>query len=261
MTFVIAEAGSTHDGDFNKVLQLVETAKACGADAAKFQFWSDAKKLAKRRNAADYLEIYKRYRMPHGWLEPLAKNCEKNDIEFLCTTYYSEDIAIVAPLVSHFKVASFEALDEKFIADHFKYKKTVIVSTGMCDMNNITWMMALSHRIIPLHCVSSYPAPMDQMNLLSMQHLGNNGGRYGLSDHSTETVTGALAVALGASVIEKHLRLGDTKTDNPDFVVSLHPARFKEYVNNIRLAEKAMGSGIKEAQPCEREMKRYQVKP
>jgi len=268
--FVIAEAGSTHDGDLHQALALIEAAREAGADACKFQFYSDADTLANRRRVPPkYREIYRRYRLPVSWLQPLAAACAatatrtrgERPIEFMCSTYVAGDLATVAPFVRRFKVSSFEAQDAAFIEANAK-DRDVIVSLGMAD--GVPGHLAYQEGIQLLHCVSAYPAPPDAMNLAVLRPR-NMWGRQesplfvGLSDHSRHLWMGAMAVACGANIIEAHLRLDDTNPQNPDYATAFSPAEFAEYVSHIRFSERCMGDGVKRMMDCEREMARFRV--
>src|SRR3954471_22983798 len=152
-TFIIAEAGSCHDGSLEKALRLVEIAGACLADAVKFQFWSSAEALAERRRAPAYLEAYERYQLPAEWLPRLQARAEALDIEFMCTTYLPADIATVAPFVRRFKVASFELGDDEFLKAHERFSKPIVASTGMASDDEAYYRPAVPGFEV-LHCVS-----------------------------------------------------------------------------------------------------------
>ena len=247
--FVIAEAGSCHDGSFAKAKELIWSAKQAGADACKFQYWSRATRLAERRHMAD-ASVYEHYRMPTEWLPLLKQMCDEQQIEFMCTTYLPEDIAVVDPYVKRFKVSSFEAQDDEFVDAHLVYGKPVIVSLGMSVDPPLAW-----RKYKYLHCVSGYPTPDDQANIARVRAL------HGYSDHTTSWVSGQLATACGAEIIEKHLRLDTTPVTNPDYPHALPPASFKTYVDMIRHAEKLLGDGREAIMPCEADNVRYKVVP
>jgi N,N'-diacetyllegionaminate synthase len=263
--FVIAEAGSCHDGDLGKAERLVRAAAAAGASAVKFQFWSDPDRLADRRRVPErYREIYRRYRMPVGWLYVLSELCQSQGIEFMASTYLPEDVALVAPFVRRFKVSSFEALDLEFIDRNETSEKPVIVSVGMANQQEAwTVRRRLRRQDAMLACVSAYPAPLEAMNLAMLHPVD---AAYmpspydGLSDHSRDVRLGGWAVAAGARIIEAHLRLDNTDPENPDFATAFTPAEFAEYVQNIRFAELALGAGEKRLQDCERPMAEYRVR-
>ncbi len=255
-TFVIAEAGSCHDGDLNKAYQLVDLAERIGADAVKFQWVSNPSLLAHRRNAPEYLEAYRTIWFPRYWFDSLALMARRKQLEFMCTVYLPEDIAVVEPYVSRFKISSFEADDEAFVEAHREYCKEIIVSCGMASDciydGNVSY----------LHCVSAYPTPVGQINLARLHRDSHGGYMYdGLSDHTTHPWTGALAVAAGARILEFHVRLQGTDLNNPDYVVARDPTVAAEYVRNVRLAETMMGTADRSVQPAEEKMLRYKVQP
>jgi N,N'-diacetyllegionaminate synthase len=263
---VIAEAGSCHDGSLFRACALVHAAKEAGADAVKFQFWSDHNKLADRRRVPPhYREIYRRYQLPRHWLDVLKVGADMEGIELMATCYLPEDVATVAPYVKRFKVASFEAEDGDFLRAHIPFlcDHKVIVSLGMnaSEHGALSVLDRRSTRF--LHCVSAYPAPIEAMNLRRLHaHESDefcNPLLHGLSDHSRNILTGALAVAAGAEIIEAHLRVETTDPQNPDYATAFSPSEFADYVRHIRLAELAMGSGEKTLQPCEVAMAAYRV--
>lgn len=268
---VLAEIGSCHDGSLDKAYRLIEASRECGADIVKAQYWSSSEKLAERRNAAEYLPIYRRYQMPRDWLDKLKVRCESVGIEFACTTYLQEDIAIVDPYVKRFKVASFESEDIEFVQAHRAFKKPVIVSCGMGGPYGYETEGDWTYLI----CTSAYPCPIDQLGLerLRQKAFYNSQFTWGFSDHSTSTLTGAVAVAAGARVIEKHVRHGKTDKNNPDYAHSIPVDRsyagsfpiewtvtFEDYVDNIREAEKAMRMPEKKILPSEEKMREYKVR-
>ena len=226
-TFIIAEAGSCHDGDLYRAAELIDVAKAAGANACKFQYWSSAIYLAERRNAHDYFETYFKYKVPEWWLAVLKKLCDDVGIEFMTTCYLPEDIPIIAPYVKRFKVASFEAQDADFIDAHAKYGKEIIVSTGMFNRSYYSGVLVGSgpgRGIHTLHCISAYPTPIEQANLGAIRYC------HGYSDHTHDVLTGALAVAAGAQILEVHFRLDDTDPANPDYATALTPGQLKDYI-------------------------------
>jgi len=247
-TFVIAEAASTHDGDYDKALRLIDLASTIGADACKFQWVSRAERLCERRHAPEYLEAYKLIEFPRDWLKGLANYCQIRGVEFMCTVYLPEDIEVIAPYVKRFKVASFESQDKEFME---RVPEHAIVSLGM-DGNPVRWPGATKY----LHCVSAYPAPHGEINLWRIRAWPYQG----LSDHTRHPWTGGLAVAAGAQIIEFHMRLHDTSVQNTDYLVSRDPEEAREYVANIRTAEIMMGTGEKRVQPSEEPMLKYRVK-
>jgi N,N'-diacetyllegionaminate synthase len=244
-TLVIAECGSSWDCDIQKAFRLIEAAKECGADVAKFQWTSNAKAMAERRlgaNAARSIEMYKRYlEYPLDVLVRLKAHCDSVGIEFMVTVYLIEDIATIAPLVKRFKVSAFECEWAEFIYAHKGYGKQIIASK-----NPGKRLPDNTYHVDALHCISEYPTPMEHLGLRNGMQESNCVD--GLSDHTTSTLTGALAVAAGATIIEKHIRLRATSPECPDYGHSLvadcmfceGSECFGWYVANIREAERAL---------------------
>ena len=261
-TFVIAEAASTHDGSLDLALELVGIAADAGADACKFQFWSNADRLADRRKVGpEYREIYRRYQVPQKWLPILRSECVRLGLEFMCTTFLPEDIQIVAPFVERFKIASFEAGDQQFLEAHNRFAKPVILSTGMMDWGEaFRAANTLHHCEAVLHCVSAYPCR--EPNLAAIRQLGEI-CKPGFSDHTGDVRTGGLAVMAGAEVIEVHFSSLNTDPNNPDNAPAVHGGCFEgglaDYISHIRYAEECIGSGEKAALQEEAEMAEYRV--
>lgn len=253
-TFVIAEAAACHDGDPDKAARLIELAADIGADACKFQWVSLPERLVERRRAPEYLIAYRDLAFPRSWFPALKRLCDEAGVEFMVTVYLPEDVSVIAPYVKRFKVASFESEIGDLYYAFARYHKAVLYSTGM-DM--VACPVGDGYRSIQrLHCVSAYPVPLDQMNLAVLR----DSSYVGLSDHSRHPWTGALAVAAGAEVVEFHFRLLDTEPTNADFAVAFEPEEAREYVANIRLAERMLGDGRKRVMLCEEPMLRYRVR-
>ena len=252
-TFVIAECGSSWNFGLDPIgnaYRMIEAAKACDASAVKFQFTSDATAMAKRRGlGADAEAMYRRYlQYPVEYLHKFKAKCDEVGLEFMTTVFLIEDIPTIAPLVSRFKISAFEAKWVEFVVAHEPYEKDVIISRN--PFTRVEYWLAVKHNmtIETIHCISKYPTPIEELGL----HWIRDEELYGLSDHSTSVLTGALAVAAGGRIVEKHVRLSDTPKDNPDYghslVVNFLDARyslnqdrcFKEYVKNIRETERAM---------------------
>jgi sialic acid synthase SpsE len=230
-TFVIAEAGSCHDNKMQSAYRLIDAAKECDADACKFQFWSSSKALATRRGIPEAEPKYEAYRMYQSNLEMLKNHCDQVGIEFMVTVYIPEDIGTIAPLVRRFKVSAFESKWSGEFTPYAQYEKPIIASTNgghsLHTLDKVKW----------LHCISNYPTEMEDLNLNKMRHDCEYSG---LSDHTANVLTGAAAVAAGASIIEAHIKLEDTPADNPDFPHSLDHSEFEEYVRNIRTVERML---------------------
>jgi N,N'-diacetyllegionaminate synthase len=260
-TLILAEPGGTHGGDRAAMAELIEVARGAGADGVKWQWVSSPERLARRRRAGDYVAAYRAIAFPRDWLPGLRAETEGAGLEFLCTAYLPEDLPVLAPLVRAFKAASFEAADGRFLRAVLEYRQPVLVSTGMMTAAEVVAIPVLPPGSAVLHCVSAYPAPRDQLNLRAVATLRalRPRDRIGYSDHSAWPGAGALAVAVGAEVLEVHYRLETTPADNPDRPAALGPAELAEYVAQVRTAEAALGTGIKSPQPAEAVMHRYRV--
>lgn len=262
-TTVILEPGVTHEGERGRLSDMIRLARDVGADAVKFAWCSNPDRLAERRQAWDYRAAYAYLALPQEWLRELRAECEEAGLAFLCTAYLPEDLPVVLPLVRWAKISSFEAQDRAFLAAHNAYEVPVILSLGAVDIQGAMAAAEPVERLwAVLHTVSAYRAPVEQMNLLAIRDLTAHcpgAVHVGLSDHSAHVLTGAIAAACGASVIEVHARLEDTPAGNPDFPHSLAPEQLRQYVANIRLAERMLGDGIKRVMPCEEPWRRFQV--
>ena len=251
---IIAEAGSCHDGNAKAAVELVKIAAAAGANAVKFQYWSDSQALALARHDENLAALYERYRLSRGWLADLSAEARHHGMEFLCTVYLQQDIATIAPYVDKFKIASPDALNEPFIQAHEAYHKPILVSVGMLTERELEHSLyGVAHKRYYLHCVSAYPCPLDQVNLGAIRryHLS------GFSDHTGDPCMGAWAYLAGANILETHFRADDTPSSNPDYPHALSPLLLKAYVDNVRQAQAAYGDGVKVTQPAEAETRRY----
>lgn len=247
---VIAEPGSTPEGRRDAFSALVGLAATVGCDVFKNQWVSNPQRLCDRRRAPEYLKAYEKISYPastHEWLADLA---HQSGLAYACSVYLPGDVQTVAPYCDFLKCASFEASDPEMHSALWPYRDKTIVSLGM-DGNAAAWGGFYAR----LHCISSYPAPITEMNLRRIGVLD------GLSDHSKHPQTGAYAVCAGAQIIEFHIRLSDTDPQNADYAVARDPEEAREYVRNIRFAEAAMGDGQRRVMPSEEKMLRYRVKP
>lgn len=263
-TLIIAETGCTHEGSLGALLALVDLAAEVGVDVLKTQFVSDPAALCARRNAADYQPYYEWLKFPAEWHEILAGRCGRLGIRYASTVYLPADIAVIDPYVSLYKVAAFEAeaddLLDAYVERMRENDRTLYVSVAM----GTAWRPErfpeeIRARCQALRCVSAYPTPPEQLNLATIRAQGF----VGLSDHTApdQVQTGALAVAAGATVIERHIRLESASPRNPDYAVAMSAHALAAYVENIRKAEAAMGEATATAvQPAEEPMAAYRAR-
>lgn len=259
-TLVVAEPGSTHEGDFDTMLHLIDVAFYAGCDVFKNQWTSSAATMCARRHAPEYLESYLKLQYPGIWHERLRAACRERGLEYACTAYIPGDAKVLAPFVDYLKISSFECTDQELLDEAMDSGSLVIVSTGMAT--DYTPVLTRPGRPkMPwavLHCCSSYPAPLSDLNLDALA-ADLRPAKLGFSDHSRDVRVGAWAICVGAEIIETHFRLDDCDPSNNDYEVAFTPAELSEYVRNIRAAEGALGDGIKRIQPCEAESLRFRV--
>lgn len=239
-TFVIAEIGSAWrfgKNHLGKAVEAVSCAKWAGADAVKFQFTSDPRLMEQRRNvpvgSCDILT------WPEEWLAAIKQQCDAQGVEFVCTVFLKEDVAKLNPYINRWKVASLESSDGGLKTEMLSTGKEMIVSRGASSS------LFESSKWKTLHCTAAYPTPSSELNLKAIRYVD------GYSDHSCDVLTGALAVACGASIVEVHFKLASTPSDNPDFKHSHWPDTLRHYIDNIRKAELMLGDGVKKVEACE----------
>jgi len=269
-TLIIAEAGVNHNGSVDLALQLVETARACGADAVKFQSFradrivtrSAAKAVYQERTTSgteSHFEMLKRLELDADAHRILIDRCREVKIEFLSSPFDEESVDLLDTMgVSQLKIPSGEITNLPLLQHVAQKKRPVILSTGMATLGEVeeavhALQAAGTPQITLLHCVTEYPAPYREINLRAMLTLKAAFGLpVGYSDHSDGIEIAIAAVAMGAEVIEKHFTL-DRALPGPDHAASLEPAQFKQMVAAIRNVESALGNGIKVPAQCERQ--------
>ena len=266
--FVIAEAGVNHNGSLDLALQLVDAAKASGADAVKFQtFRADllatrsAHKAAYQErttaNTESQFQMLQRLELDAAAHQRLIEHCSQIGIQFLSSPFDAQSADLLAAMnVPLFKVPSGEITNLPFLEHIASKGRPVILSTGMSTLGEVEEAVhvlkaAGATELTLLHCVTEYPAPFGQINLRAMQTLKIAFGLpVGYSDHTPGLEIAIAAVALGAEVIEKHFTL-DRSLPGPDHAASLEPGELQQMVNAIRHVEVALGDGIKGPAPCE----------
>jgi N-acetylneuraminate synthase len=268
--FVIAEAGSNHNGSLAQARQLIDVAATAGADAVKFQTFRAAKLYTRSAGTSDYLaldrpiyDIIADMEMPYEWIPELADHCRRRAVQFLSSAFDEESVDRVDPFVTGFKIASYE-MNHLPLVRHVAAKgKPMIVSTGTADLAEVATTVAAlratgNDQLVLLQCTASYPAPIASLNLRAIQTFtATFGVPAGLSDHSADPLVGPLAaVALGASVIEKHFTLS-RELSGPDHRFAVEPDELGLMIRKIRDVESALGSGTKDVHPVERELRAF----
>jgi len=261
---IIAEAGPNHNGELSIALQLVDVAVKAGADIVKFQTAKSENLISKHAPKAEYqnknteknesqLEMGKKLDMNYNMHLKIIKYCHQQNIEFLSTPFDLDSIDMLIRLgLDTLKLPSGSITDLPYLRKIGGLNKNIILSTGMSSLQEVVDAFNIlvssgtdSNNIVVLHCNTEYPTPIEDVNLKAMITIRDElGVNVGLSDHTLGIETPIAAVALGATVIEKHFTL-DRDQIGPDHAASLEPDELKEMITAIRNIEKAMGDGVK----------------
>lgn len=270
---IIAEAGVNHNGDIGLAKQLIDVAASAGVDYVKFQTFNSKKLVSKSAKKADY-QIRNTKKNEDGQLDMLSKLelSKKNHydlkeysrhkgVEFLSTGFDLDSLQFLFDFgLQLFKIPSGEITNLPYLRKVGGFNKKTILSTGMADIKEISDALNVlleaglkKSNITVLHCNTEYPTPMEDVNLKAMKTIGEElDVQIGYSDHTLGIEVPTAAVALGATVIEKHFTL-DRNLEGPDHKASLEPMELKEMVTAIRNIELALGTGKKI--PSQSEMK------
>lgn len=261
-TVVIAEAGVNHNGDLEIAKQMVKAAKECGADIVKFQTAKLESLVSKSAPMAEYqkentgrtesqMDMLKKLLLPFDDFGLLARYCEEVGIQFLSTPFDIDSVDFLASLgCKLWKIPSGEITNLPYLERIGRQRQPIILSTGMSTLTEVEEALNVLYgsgvgKITLLHCTTEYPAPFETVNLKAMLTLKEKFKTdVGYSDHTTGTEIPVAAVAMGATVIEKHFTLSRSM-EGPDQKASLEPQEFKSMVSAIRNIEVAMGDGEK----------------
>lgn len=252
-TVVIAEIGASHQQSYQKAIDLIYAAEYAGADVVKIQMFTPDDMTLKNRfrikgglwDGWDLYELYKKAALPYKWIRRLKEFAEDLGMVFATTIYHPDTVSIAESFaIEIYKIASFEIPYTELIERVAETKKFLIISTGMADYGEIDeavkTVRKVHNKIALLKCTSSYPALPEEMNLKTIPAMmADFKVPVGLSDHTKSTIVPAVAVALGAKIIEKHLTLREGEGLDGGFAVT--PDRFREMVDAIRETEKAFG--------------------
>ena len=269
-TIIIAEAGVNHNGDIELAKHLIDAAANAGADIVKFQTFNADELASKNAPKASYqmqttgnvqsqLEMLRQLELNEEMHEILLTHCDERAVEFLSSGFDVKSLDYLASLgATRFKIPSGEIVNLPYLRRVGGFGKSIIMSTGMATFGEIDSALEVlegagtsRQQITILHCNTEYPTPMQDVNLRAMCGIREAFGvAVGYSDHSSGIEVPIAAVALGATVIEKHLTL-DRDLPGPDHKASLEPEEFKAMVSAIRNVQLAMGDGIKRPSPSE----------
>lgn len=256
--YIIAEMSNNHMNDLDKAFRLIEIAKKSGADAIKIQTYN-ADSLTIDCDRSDFVipdslwkgrtyhDLYKQISMPLEWNKKLFEKARELDITMFSSPFDFASVDLLEDLnCPAYKIASFEAKDHAFIKKIASTGKPIIMSTGISNLEDIKESIHIAQGagakdIAILHCISSYPSAVTDMNLEVLKELSKLNVVVGLSDHSLSNLAPLMSVAYGASIIEKHFT--EKRSDGgPDAAFSLEPGELKQLKDQTTLAWQAKGS-------------------
>ena len=269
-TFIIAEVGVNHNADQDLAYKLIDVAVSAGVDAVKFQtaipelvVTGNAQKAVyqKETSGADesQLEMIRRIHFPIEAYRSIKEYCDKKETIFSSTAFDLVSLEYLESLgLPYHKIPSGEITNLPYLRQVGRYGKQVILSTGMANLGEIEAAIEVLEqagtpraKLTVLHCTTEYPTPMHEVNLRAMQSIhAALGVAVGYSDHTRGIEVAIAAVAMGATVIEKHFTL-DRNLPGPDHKASLEPEELRAMVSAIRHVEVALGDGIKRPTPSE----------
>ena len=266
--YIIAEAGVNHNGSFALACKLVDAAKKAGVDCIKFQTFKSENLVSRTAKKAEYQkkttgdssqqDMLKKLELSFDEFLQLKSYCEKVGICFLSTPFDFDSIDFLNSIDMPFwKIPSGEVTNLPYLLALAKTGKPVVMSTGMCTLQEMREAIDVlqangTKEIKLLHCNTEYPTPFEDVNLKAMQTMRDEFQmEVGYSDHTKGIEVPIAAVALGATIIEKHFTL-DRNMEGPDHKASLEPNELAEMVCCIRNIEKALGSGDKTPSPSEK---------
>lgn len=256
--YVICELSANHNGSLERALKMIDAAAATGADAIKIQTYT-ADTLTLNCDRDDFkikgglwdgrtlYDLYKEAFTPYEWHEKLFARARELGVTMFSTPFDESAVDLLAALdAPAYKIASFEAIDLPLIAYTAKTGKPLIISTGMANLGEIAEAVSVARGsgatgVALLHCVSSYPAPMEDANVATVPHLAAAFDCVaGLSDHTPGVAASVASVALGGAIVEKHFTLARAD-GGPDAEFSLEPDEFKRLVDDCKNAWRAKG--------------------
>lgn len=266
--YIVAEVSANHNGSLERAREIITMAHEQGADAVKLQTYTpDTMTIDCDRDefmiseglwqGYSLYDLYKWAQTPFEWQEELFSHARSLGITVFSTPFDETAVELLNNLdAPAYKIASFENVDLPLIARTAQTHRPLIISTGMADLEEIHTAVECARdngcrQLALLHCISAYPAPIEQANLRTISDLaGRFGVVVGLSDHTLGTTAAVASIALGASIIEKHVIL-DRSEGGPDAPFSLEPSELRQLVNETNAAWSALGTPNYERLPAE----------
>ena len=266
---IIAEAGVNHNGDINLAKKLVDAAVMAGADAVKFQTFQADKLVCKKAPKAEYqvtntgeaenqMEMLQKLQLSENEFIELKHYCDEKGILFLSTPFDVDSFHFLQSIgITMVKIPSGEITNYPLLREIGKSGLKVLLSTGMSQIDEVVTAIDTlkefgTKEIVVLQCNTEYPTPLSDANVRCMLTLGKETGcSFGYSDHTCGNEVLIAAVALGATVVEKHFTL-DKTMEGPDHIASIEPEELKQLVTSIRNVEMALGEGEKKVSTSER---------
>lgn len=270
---IIAEAGVNHNGDMGLAKELIWEAASAGADIVKFQTFTANSLATKRASKAEYQkknsnpnesqkQLLHKLELSHSDHRELIDECSKAKIRFFSTAFDIPNLLFLSKIMTHklIKIPSGEITNLPYLKKAGSLQKEIILSTGMSNLSDIEAALDIleaagtsREMVTILHCTTQYPAPIESVNLLAIRTIQEAfKTAVGYSDHTVGISIPIAAVAMGASVIEKHITL-NRDMEGPDHRASLEPHIFREMVQGIREVEMAKGDGVKRPSSAEKE--------
>lgn len=262
---IIAEAGVNHFGDAGKARDLVHMAAEAGADVFKTQAFTTEELISQR--LPEWRQRMKPKEVGLDFLLRMKEECDTHNILFMCTAHDRTALPWLEELkVPAFKIGSGERENFPFLQEIIRFNKPILLSTGMYNVTHLQntirfFEQTTCKELALLHCVTSYPTPVHEVNLNAMDLMREIfPGPVGYSDHTEGHVVTLAAVAKGAQLIEKHITLDFNVPNAQDWKVSAGPDDFKTLIQHIRVIEQALGKKVKETQACEKKAEVWALK-
>jgi N,N'-diacetyllegionaminate synthase len=258
---IIAEIGNNHEGDIELAKKMIHEAAACGVDVVKFQTFQ-TEHYVSHKDEARFARL-KQFELTADQFAELAKEAKEANVTFISTPFDIGSAHILDPLVAAYKISSGDCTFYPLLEAVAKKGKPMIVSTGLSTLEEVSEIQRVVHgawnengidqSLALLHCVSSYPVPLEQANLNAITTMKEAFPNcvIGYSDHTLGSEAAVASVALGARIVEKHFTLDKKYSDFRDHQLSANPKEMKQLVESIRAVEQMLGTGEKVPQECE----------